>query len=581
MSGCVQRARSIVNRSTPTRASIRLLVPPADDDPISTALANELVENLDAVGIDVEPVYLPRVELYREVLLNGSFEMFLARMPPSDEPDVFRSLLHSLFSEEPGWQNPYRFTNLTLDELLEEQRTRSGDERRDVVHDIVQFVTREHPFISLGYRNGIRAVRTDRFTGWDTFDPHSPLSYYALQRTSRTEQADQDVDNASEESTEGTTLRLVGTDSRVTENFNPLGVEYRDIGTFTHLVYEPLAYRVDDLVPWLADDIDWSETTNGTTAEVTLRPGLPWHDGSELTTDDVVFTYRFLADTSMGKLEQTIPAPRFRGRTSLVDTVDATGVRTVEFSFGESSREVAERALTVPILPEHIWQDKTDTANISGFAGNEFVTEALVWENDEPIGSGPITVDSVENEERITFDTFSEHFLFSEGNLPVSGLTPGLAFDTLEVISVPSEEVALEHLDEDEADATSPLLSPSLLDTVADTAQVTAIESEPGYLYHVGFNTAAKPFSNPHLRTLVARLIDKSYLNKTVFNGHGRAVSNPLDGTDWTPTQLQYQERDPTAPFIGDDGNIDVTAARDAFREHGFEFDDDENLVFR
>ncbi|WP_054584061.1 hypothetical protein [Halolamina pelagica] len=62
--------------------------------------------------------------------------------------------------------------------------------------------------------------------------------------------------------------------------------------------------------------------------------------------------------------------------------------RRLDVTFADADRAVVPRALTVPILPKHVWRDRTDAAAIGGIPVGT-VTEALVSNNIPPIGSGP------------------------------------------------------------------------------------------------------------------------------------------------------------------------------------------------
>jgi len=576
-----------MNRSSPSTASLSILAPPADEDPITSAIVGEIVENFQDAGINAEAEFLPREEIFRNVLYNGDYEIFVSQLPPADDPDLLRGLLHSLYREEPGWQNPYRFAALPLDELLDSQHRRTEDRRKEEIHQIVETLCSEQPFTTIGYHSALRAVRDGRFTNWNVFEPHLPLAYYGLNKAPEFEsddEGDEEEDDGDEENDENdeVSLKIAVGDARVTRNFNPLAVEYRGLGTFVSLVYESLGYFNDgDFLPWLAQERSWHEDADETRVEISLPTNHQWHDGEPFTAQDVAFTYEFMLDTALGEREQSVPAPRFRVRASLVDSVSVIDETTVEISFGDSSQAAVMRALTVPILPEHIWEEQTGTADIAGIGGDETITEALVWENDEPIGSGPLQVEEIESYEGVKLVQFEDHFLFTDG-VGIDEITPSLAFDVLEIETYPSYNVVVEAIKSGEADATAPVLPPGFIPTIEEAEDaITVHKREPGYLYHVGFNTASEPLSNPNFRQLVASLIDKSNLVDTIFEGHGHPVSNPFDGTDWTPEEYTYDDGDPVVSFIGTDGQVDADTARTLFRERGFEFDDDNNLILR
>jgi peptide/nickel transport system substrate-binding protein len=565
--GCLQETRSIANRDPPETTSLTILTTPTDNDELATAIADEVATNLDSVGIDTSIEYLPPVELYREVLLNGDFELFVGRLPAAGDPDALRPLLHSVFAEEPGWQNPYSFVDIGVDGALDNQRTSAGQSRQQAVANALRQTVREQPFATIGFTHAIRAVRTERFTGWDQYDPHSPLTYLALEP----------AENASP----GGTLTLSVTDSRLTRNRNPLAVEYRDRGTFLGLLYDPLCYRAGgESINWLAADLAWSEGDT-TSVTVTLRSGQQWHDGRTLSAGDVAFTYRFLQDTSLGGLNVPVPAPRFRGRTSLVETITVTGPETVEIEFGETSPAVARRALTTPILPEHIWRETTDAATLFGDKRTA-VTEALVADNEDPVGSGPLQFESADSGVSLTLSTFDEHFLYQNPSPAlVERFGEMAAFDRLELQTAPSDRTALSVLSAGNIDATAATVSPSVVPRIGEDAELSLLVQERAEAYHIGYNTAVDPLSNARFRRLLTRLIDKEQIVSDIFHGYGDPASNPFDGTGWTPDDIAYDGTDPETPFIGTDGEVDVPSARAAFRAHGFEFNENGDLIRR
>ncbi len=100
--------------------------------------------------------------------------------------------------------------------------------------------------------------------------------------------------------------------------------------------------------------------------------------------------------------------------------------------------------------------------------------------------------------------------------------------------------------------------------------------AEPFYL--VGYNCRRAPLSNERFRRVLARLLDRESLVSAAFRGYADAAEAPLR-PPWTPEALAW---DGTAelPFLGEAGELDVEAARAAFREAGYRYDDD-RLVTR
>lgn len=573
-SGCLQRARSVANRRSPQQVSLSIKTVPADTNGTATEIARLLSTRLEAVGVDVEMNVLAADELYREVLINHDFDIYVAQASNLTDPDFLRPLLHSTFTGEAGWQNPFGYSNLTMDELLERQRRSSGPIRRETVFDILRQITRQQPFSVLAVPEHITAVRPDRFTGWWEFDPTEPMSYLTLKAA-----------------TEEDVLRVTTTDSRITRNFNPLAVEFRNHEAFTDLLYDPLvrAYR-GQLYPWLAADWTW-DTQRETKATVQLREELTWHDGSQLTADDVAFTYRFLADTTLGEGDRAVPAPRFRGRISLLDDIERVDAETVRFSFGDTTPEVAQRAFTVPILPVTEWKPRATTVEVAGVDINDGITEALVWPNHEPIGSGPFQLDRRVPEETLVLQRFDDHFLSSvsdeaDGSSPSNSLdgadgrfVTGAPFETINVRVTSSDETSIELIAAGEADATTTSIGPSSVPRVGRAETLQLQVTPTASFYHLGYNVREEPLGNPRFRRAIASLLDKGQLQQEIFGGYGRPAVAPLAGTKWLPSDLRWNGQDPEVPFAGTDGELDVATARDLFREAGYQYAEDGRLL--
>lgn len=581
-SGCIRRLRAITGWQSSKQVTLRIKTVPADADPYALRIARHISGWLRTAGIDTQVTPMAYEELSRQVLLNHEFDLFVARTPAQFQtPDALYSLLHSRFATASGWQNPFGYTNLNVDDLLETQRHSNGERRREAVSQLQQTVATTQPFTVVAFPDDIRAVRSDRYTNWR--DLRSPLGYLALERADR----DKGGSNTAQARNE---LRTVITDPRPTENLNPLVAEFRDINVLTGLLYDALGYTHDGetIEPWLADSWELSKGSEGPRARVRLRPDLTWHDGESLTSEDVAFTYAFLADTTLGSGVETeskedernsIPSPRFQGRSDLVSNVNALDSQTVEFQFVECNPRIATRAFTVPILPKHVWKNRTGPASIGGIEVGP-ATEALVMNNIPPVGSGPLAFVRNSPKERLVLEAFDEHFLAQEdvSGLP-SRLAGGPAFDRLRMRVVGSGSTAIKITANGETDATGTAVGAGTIPRIGRANPLNLLVRRSGTFYLVGYNTRRSPLTNPRIRNALARLIDKAYLTEEVFGGYAQPAVSALDGTDWLPSDLQWNGTDPVTPFLGDNGELDVESVRDAFRNAGYRYDNDGKLV--
>ena len=582
-SGCLQRARSVVNRSGPRPISLTIKTLPTDSDPRAILIARFLAEKLLAVGIDAQVVPMRPEELLRDVLVNRRFDVYVGRHPGSHDPDFLRPLLHSRFASEPGWQNPFGYANLQVDDLLVSQRLESGRARNATLRTLQRTVATDCPFAVVAFPDDIRSVRTDRLAGWTDHRLHTVESYLALERRAGSTAPDPPDWNASTTPETGESgLRMTTTDDRPTKNLNPLSVEFRDGGTITGLLYDPLARSIDgELVPWLAESWRWIDepVADGPAIEVTLRDGLRWHDGERLTASDVAFTYEFLTDTSMGEMEIPVPAPRYRGLTSLVADAAVRDSRTVALSFVPSSRGTALRALSVPPLPAHVWRETATPARVASL-GDGSVTEAIVWENLEPVGSGPLEYEGSTVNERLVLTPNDDHFLARDGlDGPVEPFEGGFSFDQLTFRVVPSGEAAVELLLSGAADGTATSVMPQNVPPVGHAADARLLVERSPAVYHVGFNVRSAPLSNTRFRRAVARLLDKGHLVREVLENFGTPATSPLLPYGAMSPVLAWEGEDAELPFPGRDGELDVSRAREPFVEAGYRYREDAEVL--
>lgn len=112
---------------------------------------------------------------------------------------------------------------------------------------------------------------------------------------------------------------------------------------------------------------DWSVSEDGKLYTVTLRPGVKWHDGEEVTADDILYTIQVIQDPSY---KSPLRANWLSVDVAAADRYTATfTLKKTYFGFLEN--------LTLGILPKHIWEN---------IAPENFL---LADYNLAPIGSGP------------------------------------------------------------------------------------------------------------------------------------------------------------------------------------------------
>jgi len=153
---------------------------------------------------------------------------------------------------------------------------------------------------------------------------------------------------------------------------NPLYASTNDPDAdLVSLVFAGLFRRADgQLVNGLAETYEWS--SDGKQLTLTLREGLTFHDGTPLTSDDVIFTFRCVKDPAW----RSPFAGDFRDAS-----FNAVNERTITVTLGSPDVSIMD-ALTIGILPAHVWGDIMPQ------------NAALADANIRPIGAGPFKVTS-------------------------------------------------------------------------------------------------------------------------------------------------------------------------------------------
>lgn len=565
-SGCVGELRNLLGRESTRQLELSIATTPASNDPYAVRVANRLSDHLEQAGVATFVDLLSPDVLLRDVLINQDFDIYITRYPSEGDPDELRTLLHSSYGEESGWQNPFGYSNLRVDDLLEEQRAQEGDARLETIHEIQREVVREQPFTTIAFPDRIAGYRTDRFERWPAGGPERLTDYLRLNRVG-----------------EADTLEMLLGDGRITRNRNPIAAEHRSRGHVTDLLYEPLMRTLSDgrdPTPWLARAFEWDDR-GALSAIVALRE-TPWHDGEALTAEDVAFTYEFLNDTSLGEFDSPVPTPWRRGSVSLVESVEVVQDDVVRFEFVTSSPEVAARAFEMPVLPKHVWQDLTSSADLAGIDIGGQTTEAVVFTNEEPVGSGPLQFDSAAPDQEIVLTAFEDHFLHADDReadlegIPES-YAQGVPFEEVRFQVMPSSNAAVQVLESDEADASADGLGASVVPRIGRDDAISLSISRSSHFYHLGYNCRNAPLSDPNFRRVLARLVDREWLVSNAFGGYATPTETPLKAP-WTSDDLAWADTDhtPELPFFGENGELDVAVARDAFREAGYTYQDDQ-----
>jgi microcin C transport system substrate-binding protein len=230
----------------------------------------------------------------------------------------------------------------------------------------------------------------------------------------------------------------------------------------------------------------------------TIRPQARFNDGSEITPEDVIWTFDTL---------KTRGHPRYRLYYADVMKAEKVGARGVKFIFRNgNNRELPTIVGEMPVLSKAYW----------GKADFEKTTL------DPPLGSGPYKIEAVDPGRAISYKRVADYWA---KDLPVN--RGRYNFDTIRYDYYRDQTVALEAFKAGQYDIrpenvaknwaigyNGPALSAGLIKKEEIPNKV------PQGMQGFGFNTrAGHPFQDPRVRDAVTYLFDFEWTNKNLFYG--------------------------------------------------------------
>lgn len=155
---------------------------------------------------------------------------------------------------------------------------------------------------------------------------------------------------------------------------HPLFLSETEMCNLYSMIFEPLVSVDCDMLPSACIANSWEYETETNSFLVRLRSGVRFHDNTQLTSADVVFTFNEILNN---------PASNYYGLVSqYVNSISAVDIYTVRFDAKVDSYAFYY-ALSVPILPEDIYEDLPAETDILPVGSGAFM-----------VASGQIGADS-------------------------------------------------------------------------------------------------------------------------------------------------------------------------------------------
>jgi peptide/nickel transport system substrate-binding protein len=342
-------------------------------------------------------------------------------------------------------------------------------------------------------------------------------------------------DDSTTASGEGAALTIAKPDGAIaTESNNPwIGDSSALKLGYVNAIYEPVGIvnvvnPSDEVRPWLASEITWSE--DYTSVTLTTREGVKWSDGTDLTADDIAYSYQILVDT-----------PELN--TAALDIKDvAVDGDKVTVTFGTPMFAKQDKVLHRFVVPKHVWEGVADPT-----------TET----NPEPVGTGPYTLTSFSTES-VQLDARDDYW------------GGELAVPTLYYVSYNDNSALTTALANGDADWAQAFL-PNVQSAFVDKDPEHNVYWAPAGLGidAMFVNTTKKPFDDVAFRQAVNMVIDREQ-HQQIARESGVPLLTSVTGLP-TPAGDPFISDE----FAGEEYEVDVDGAKKVLTDAGYTFEGD------
>lgn len=252
-------------------------------------------------------------------------------------------------------------------------------------------------------------------------------------------------------------------------------------------VYDQLTETLPDggIGPRLATS--WEPSDDAKTWTVTIRTDAKFHDGSPVTVEDVVWTFKkILGDTRSA----------LRVYMGKVQEVEAIGEDQIKFTLSDSIGIFPRQLSFVSILPQKAFEDM----------GEEAFGQA-------PVGSGPYKLVERVSDDRIVLEAFDDYWRGA----------PEIKHVVMRPIPSPLARNSALLTGEIDID---PAVPPSLISKLEASPDVTVWKADAFRVMYLGFNVDFTPaMADPKFRQAVDYAIDRDAIANQLLGGLGKPAS--------------------------------------------------------
>jgi len=449
-----------------------------DWDTISVDAGDVIEQMLRDIGIRMKALPLSDEVLYDNLDLEHTYEVYEMSLGFSPYPIHLYYRFHSNEIMDYG-SNDAGYSNPEYDALIDEaNRELDFEKRKNLLWEAQRLLAEDLPHIPLFTSDDVHAIRKE-WTGFHRM-PGGIFNWYNRLTTIDLRHVDQEYG-----------ADFIMAYPSFIRDYNPIMAGDGRSLLVMSMVFDALVSYDDDmnLIPWLATD--WEVSTDGLTITFNLVQNAKWHDGEPLTAEDVKFTVDFYKEQE---------APYDLALMNRIESVETDGDYKVIVHMTEPYAWVLYDFEDVPIIPKHIWQDKT--------------WDWAVHPDAMPIGSGPFKWDSYVDGEWIKLVANPDYWMADK---------PHLGSFTIRVISESSARFLAIKTGEVHSDRYE--LDIGFIEAAEKSEELVPLEDTwcvGMWDYIINFNQRTDPaLQDPAVKKAIAYAIDKQRLVDIARLGYG------------------------------------------------------------
>lgn len=332
-------------------------------------------------------------------------------------------------------------------------------------------------------------------------------------------------------------------------------------------VFEPLLLidENNEVIPGQAESYTVSD--DGLVWTFTMRDGLKWSDGSDLTAKDFEYSFKRLAapDTAAPYAETVVGM--IDGYEDAVGNPDADGNMTTEPDFDALNVVASEdgKTLTVTLSYPCAYFDK-----LAAFAAMSPVQQATVEANGDAWCTAPDTY--VCNGPYYISDWLpSERIVLTKNPNYVGGWDSSkIVSDTITLLLLEDSSAVYAAYNSGEAQLVKDVPTdeiPSL--TKAEDGGDFYVDTILG-TYYLSLNDQKEPFTDPNVRKALSLAIDRDYVANTIMQGTYTPAYNLVGPGIVDESGMFYDNANGGKTYISEDYEANLEAAKQALADAGY-----------